>query len=651
MNLESAGFLANLKIFRVIRLLRLIKLLRILKSARILARIQALLGWSYASFELLQYTVFVLMVIHWVACFWGLIGKPVEQCRQLDREDVPDDDGVVACYGGLRASFGVYQDTWLTTLMREKAGAADDETGADAYGRLDLFTTYLYALEFAMCIMVLSYATIEPVTTFERAVALFFMVLGGSIYAYMIGAICGLLSMADPATQEYQNMSDLLNEYIRENMIEGEHKRQLREFFTHCKEGIRLKYYGDLLALLSPAMQKELAMRTHAQRMASIEMFNAADATERARFLADIAVALESSVFPPQEVIFACGDVAEFMYFIHKGVVSCGSSCTVYKSGDHIGLDALLPDNRRETAARTLTFVVSYMLSQEHLYSVLENGDFPQTESKIRRYRAKLALKRKMKEIVALAKAAGLICPDGVRFSENERIFKDRGQVDQFKGTLKPSPSPEEFEIKRAKVLDEIDRDKAEGEKLRKKLELEYLLGREVRRRSRRRAAPSLPSPSVHSAGHGRRQHRRNQPARRQAEGHAQVRAGRGCARGCESENIGPRECRGFHDKEARRRTSRLVEIAHAPFFLRAVHGALQVRALTTVPSRSLFSVVSSFRTRARARTRTSHASEGPQASWCLTERLYNNRLRRFHAQCARAMCRVTMKHVWEHRV
>ena len=156
MNLEGAGILANLKIFRVIRLLRLIKLLRILKSARILARIQALLGWSYASFELLQYTVFVLMVIHWVACFWGLIGKPVEQCRQNDREDVPDDDGVVACYGGLRASFGVYQDTWLTTLMREKAGAADDAHDEAAYGRLDLFSTYLYALEFAMCIMVLS---------------------------------------------------------------------------------------------------------------------------------------------------------------------------------------------------------------------------------------------------------------------------------------------------------------------------------------------------------------------------------------------------------------------------------------------------------------------------------------------------------------
>ena len=36
--------------------------------------------------------------------------------------------------------------------------------------------------------------------------------------------------------------------------------------------------------------------------------------------------------------------------------------------------------------------------------------------------------------------------------------------------------------------------------------------------------------------------------------------------------------------------------------------------------------------------------------SWCLTEDVYN-RLRRFHAQSVRAMCRVTLKHSWEHKI
>ena len=89
----------------------------------------------------------------------------------------------------------------------------------------------------------ISYAEIVPLDTFERSFALFFMLVGGTLYAYMIGAICGLVSMADPATQEFQNNSDLLNEYIRENSIRGEDKLRLREFFSHCKEGIRMRYY------------------------------------------------------------------------------------------------------------------------------------------------------------------------------------------------------------------------------------------------------------------------------------------------------------------------------------------------------------------------------------------------------------------------
>ena len=35
---------------------------------------------------------------------------------------------------------------------------------------------------------------------------------------------------------------------------------------------------------------------------------------------------------------------------------------------------------------------------------------------------------------------------------------------------------------------------------------------------------------------------------------------------------------------------------------------------------------------------------------WCMTEVL-RQRLRVFHAQCLRAMCRVTRKHTWEHHI
>ena len=38
--------------------------------------------------------------------------------------------------------------------------------------------------------LVIGYGSFTPTSTFERVVALFCMMLAGSIYAYIIGAIC-----------------------------------------------------------------------------------------------------------------------------------------------------------------------------------------------------------------------------------------------------------------------------------------------------------------------------------------------------------------------------------------------------------------------------------------------------------------------------
>jgi hypothetical protein len=152
-------------------------------------------------------------------------------------------------------------------------------------------------------ILVLSYgADVVPRNAFERQTAILLMLFGGCVYAYLIGTMCGLLSISDPASQEYQNMSDLLNRYIRENDIRGEQRIRLREFFNHFKEGIRMKYYASLIGMLSPSLQRELAMRVHEQRMSSIPSLCVSDPLERTRFLADVVIALKPAVFPPHEV-------------------------------------------------------------------------------------------------------------------------------------------------------------------------------------------------------------------------------------------------------------------------------------------------------------------------------------------------------------
>ena len=85
-----------------------------------------------------------------------------------------------------------------------------------------------------------------------------------------------------------------------------------------------------------------------------------------------LAVGFVPAVHPPGEVIFACGDLARALIFLHKGLVSYGVSCVIKKAGDSIGEESLVRDARYETAARALTFVLAYTISQDHLQEVGE---------------------------------------------------------------------------------------------------------------------------------------------------------------------------------------------------------------------------------------------------------------------------------------
>ena len=50
----------------------------------------------------------------------------------------------------------------------------------------------------------------------------------------------------------------------------------------------------------------------------------------------------------------------------------------VQRAGDVVGLDMLLPNNRHKSSYRALTFVSCYLLHEDDLDKILDNGDFPQ---------------------------------------------------------------------------------------------------------------------------------------------------------------------------------------------------------------------------------------------------------------------------------
>lgn len=136
------------------------------------------------------------------------------------------------------------------------------------------------------------------------------------------GSICDVVANLDPATTEFQNDMDLLNFFMEEKAVPEDKRREIREYFHHCKALFRQKFYHDLLEAMSPTMRGDVARHMHGEWIAEIPFFVAPDVTERRAFTTAVALALEPMAFAPKELLIRIGEFTERMYIIQRGLVA-----------------------------------------------------------------------------------------------------------------------------------------------------------------------------------------------------------------------------------------------------------------------------------------------------------------------------------------
>ena len=89
-----------------------------------------------------------------------------------------------------------------------------------------LYVTSLYLS--VMTISTVGYGDVTPQTTTERFYLVVAMLLGASVYAYVVGSICGIIASMNQKETEFQETMDQLNNFIREQRMQGELAWRLR---------------------------------------------------------------------------------------------------------------------------------------------------------------------------------------------------------------------------------------------------------------------------------------------------------------------------------------------------------------------------------------------------------------------------------------
>ena len=363
----ATGSKANLKILRIVRIVRLAKLLRILRSSRIFARFENSMTINYGALKLVKFVVGTLFIAHWMACLWHLV-KVVEQSR---------------C-------------NWVTDYYFGECLYNDADNNDEHVTARSLYFTALYLA--TMTISTVGYGDVTPQTEPERVFLTVGMLVGASVYAYIVGSICSVIASMNYRETEFQELMDRLNLFIKEAKIDVDLAGRLRAFFRYRRKVTNQISWGELLDLMSPSMRQEVATQINTAWLIKVEIFHGIP--EQVAIELSFNFVLET--FPPEEHIIGERDESTKLFVLKSGVVMCKGRVRTIGDNACFGEDMLWRTMQRGYKAVSLTFCDCFTLKKDTLERVMDN--FPSVRVMLRKIIVRKIVQEKIVETSRIVK-------------------------------------------------------------------------------------------------------------------------------------------------------------------------------------------------------------------------------------------------------
>mmetsp|Transcript_9796 Transcript_9796/g.34132 ORF Transcript_9796/g.34132 Transcript_9796/m.34132 type:complete len:698 (+) Transcript_9796:423-2516(+) len=314
---DAADDMNDLKVLRLLRLLRLIKLLRILKSGRMLRKLEDNIHVDYGVLTLTKFIVGTLFIAHWLACLFAML-----------------------------TGISGYYDDWLTGYFQ---GLSYKDCRVEDYADTGIensdyrhclgitpYHAYVAALYWALVTMsTIGYGDVTPTNTDERFFIIFAMLIGTSVFAYVVGSVCGIVQNMDRKNTEFYELMDSLNGFMREANLDIPLRLQLRDYFRYKRRSTNMDDWKNLLNLMSPKLRGQVAEAQCGSWLNAVPFFRGAPHD----FVVDVALLLSVKTFPPEEEIIKMGDAVDCMFIVERGVV--GGKGRVFTMGKVFGEEAL----------------------------------------------------------------------------------------------------------------------------------------------------------------------------------------------------------------------------------------------------------------------------------------------------------------------
>ena len=333
----------RLRYFKYVKVVRLLRLFRVARLSRITKRMKDKFRMKHSQVTFTGFTFFVILVAHWIACFWYMI-------PQLE---------------------GIDEENWVTTMILP----GHVEPG----GLPEKSVMYKYFICIYHAIMTMSTigSYILPVTIVEMVYSIFAMLTGAALFAYGITNLGGIFFNMNRNDMMYHQQMDEVNEFMHVKQLSPFLKKKINEYYENLYARRRFYNADEILSGLSRNLKAEVLIALHENMVLSNSFFKKMDPI----FVGEVIQRLQVHSFMPGETIMHEGARGNEMFFIYEGTVEVAlrdaqgikKHVAYMGPGDFVGEIAIVDETAVRTATVTaVSFCDLYSLTRAMVDEVLE---------------------------------------------------------------------------------------------------------------------------------------------------------------------------------------------------------------------------------------------------------------------------------------